>query len=77
MPPSRRVFPALSGDAAPDSGRALRTSVRGAPRTGPQPFSLAAVHGRWPDGVQVFEVTPAEKIVWKLQTWKDPNLGPS
>jgi hypothetical protein len=26
--------------------------------------------------VQVFEVTPEKKVVWKVQQWKDPNLGP-
>jgi hypothetical protein len=26
--------------------------------------------------VQVFEVTPDKKVVWKVQQWKDPNLGP-
>jgi hypothetical protein len=26
--------------------------------------------------VQVFEVTPDKKVVWKVQQWSDPNLGP-
>ena len=31
----------------------------------------------WPSTVQVFEVTPDKKVVWKLQAWKDPSLGPA
>jgi len=31
----------------------------------------------WPGTVQVFEVTPAKKVVWALSSWKDPDLGPS
>jgi hypothetical protein len=30
----------------------------------------------WPKTIQVFEVTPAKQIVWKVQQWQDPNLGP-
>jgi hypothetical protein len=26
--------------------------------------------------VQVFEVTPDKKVVWKVQQWESPNLGP-
>jgi len=26
--------------------------------------------------VQVFEVTPDKKVVWKVQQWTNPNLGP-
>jgi hypothetical protein len=31
----------------------------------------------WLDTVQVFEVTPAKKVVWALSSWKDPDLGPA
>ena len=31
----------------------------------------------WPGTVQVFEVTPAKKIVWALSSWADPDLGPA
>ena len=31
----------------------------------------------WAGTVQVFEVTPAKKVVWALSSWKDPDLGPS
>jgi hypothetical protein len=31
----------------------------------------------WSSTVQVFEVTPDKKVVWKLRAWKDPNLGPA
>jgi hypothetical protein len=31
----------------------------------------------WAGTVQVFEVTPAKKIVWALSSWKNPDLGPS
>ena len=32
----------------------------------------------WPDTVQVFEVTPAKKVVWALRAWDAPaDLGPS
>jgi hypothetical protein len=30
----------------------------------------------WPKTIQVFEVTPAKQVVWKVQQWMDPNLGP-
>ena len=32
---------------------------------------------RWPGTVQLFEVTPDKKVVWKVSSWKDPNLGPA
>jgi hypothetical protein len=31
----------------------------------------------WPGTVQVFEVNPANKVVWALSSWKDPDLGPA
>jgi hypothetical protein len=32
---------------------------------------------RWAaECVQVWEVTPDKKVVWKVQQWADPNLGP-
>jgi hypothetical protein len=31
----------------------------------------------WPGTVQVFEVTPAKKVVWALSSWGNPDLGPS
>jgi hypothetical protein len=31
---------------------------------------------QWPGTVQVFEVTPQKKVVWKLSAWDKPNLGP-
>jgi hypothetical protein len=31
----------------------------------------------WPSTVQILEVTPGKKVVWALQEWKDPNLGPA
>ena len=31
----------------------------------------------WPGTIQVFEVTPARKIVWALSSWKNPDLGPA
>jgi hypothetical protein len=31
---------------------------------------------QWPGTVQVFEVTPDKKVVWKLSAWQQPNLGP-
>lgn len=31
----------------------------------------------WAGTVQVFEVTPAKKVVWALSSWKDPDLGPA
>ncbi len=31
----------------------------------------------WPGTAQVFEVTPAKKIVWELSSWEDPDLGPA
>jgi hypothetical protein len=30
----------------------------------------------WPKTIQVFEVTPDKQVVWKVQQWQDPNLGP-
>lgn len=32
---------------------------------------------QWHGTVQVFEVTPDKKVVWKLSAWKDPDLGTS
>jgi hypothetical protein len=32
---------------------------------------------RWAGTVQVFEVTPDKKVVWKLSSWDQPNLGPA
>ena len=31
----------------------------------------------WPTSAQLFEVTPARKIVWVLRQWSAPNLGPA
>lgn len=31
----------------------------------------------WPKIVQVVEVTPDKKVVWALNQWKDPDLGPA
>lgn len=31
----------------------------------------------WAGTVQVFEVTPAKKIVWALSSWDSPDLGPA
>jgi hypothetical protein len=31
---------------------------------------------QWPTCIQVTEVTPAMQVVWKVQSWTDPNLGP-
>jgi hypothetical protein len=31
----------------------------------------------WPSTVQLFEVTPAKKIVWALREWTHPPLGPA
>lgn len=31
----------------------------------------------WAGTVQVFEVTPAKKIVWALSSWESPDLGPA
>lgn len=31
----------------------------------------------WANTVQVFEVTPDKKVVWKLSSWDSPDLGPS
>jgi hypothetical protein len=31
----------------------------------------------WPGTVQALDVTPDKKIVWKLSSWKDPDLGPA
>jgi hypothetical protein len=30
-----------------------------------------------PAPVQALEVTSDEKVVWALQSWKNPNLGPA
>jgi hypothetical protein len=31
----------------------------------------------WPKIVQVIEVTPDKKVVWAINEWKDPDLGPA
>jgi len=31
----------------------------------------------WPSTIQIIEVTPAKKVAWALQQWKDPDLGPA
>ena len=31
---------------------------------------------QWGKTIQVFEVTPEKKVVWKLSAWSEPNLGP-
>jgi hypothetical protein len=31
----------------------------------------------WPNVVQVIEVTPDKKVVWALNQWKNPDLGPA
>ncbi|HEX4121320.1 MAG TPA: hypothetical protein VH619_11935 [Verrucomicrobiae bacterium] len=31
----------------------------------------------WPKIVQVIEVTPGKKVIWALNQWKDPDLGPA
>lgn len=31
----------------------------------------------WPKIVQLIEVTPDKKVVWALNEWKDPDLGPA
>lgn len=31
----------------------------------------------WPKIVQLIEVTPAKKVVWAINEWKDPDLGPA
>lgn len=31
----------------------------------------------WPTTVQLFEVTPAKKVVWALREWTNPPLGPA
>jgi hypothetical protein len=30
----------------------------------------------WPNYAQYWEVTPEKKIVWTVQSWQNPNLGP-
>ena len=32
---------------------------------------------KWSGTVQIFEVTPDKKVVWKLSSWSNPNLGPA
>jgi hypothetical protein len=32
--------------------------------------------GQWANAVQAFEITPDKKIVWKVNEWANPNLGP-
>jgi hypothetical protein len=32
--------------------------------------------GQWANAVQVFELTPDKKVVWKVNEWANPNLGP-
>ena len=31
----------------------------------------------WPGSMQVLEVSPEKKVVWALNEWKDPDLGPA
>ncbi len=31
----------------------------------------------WPKIVQLIEVTPERKVVWAINQWKDPDLGPA
>ncbi len=31
----------------------------------------------WPKIVQVIEVTPEKKVVWAINQWQDPDLGPA
>lgn len=31
----------------------------------------------WPKIVQLVEVTPEKKVVWAINEWKDPDLGPA
>jgi hypothetical protein len=31
----------------------------------------------WPKIVQLIEVTPDKKVVWAINEWKDPDLGPA
>jgi hypothetical protein len=31
----------------------------------------------WPSTIQIIEVTPAKKVVWALQQWNNPDLGPA
>jgi hypothetical protein len=31
----------------------------------------------WPKIVQVIEVTPEKKVVWALNEWKNPDMGPA
>jgi len=31
----------------------------------------------WPKIVQLIEVTPDKQVVWAINSWKDPDLGPS
>lgn len=31
----------------------------------------------WPKIVQLIEVTPEKKVVWAINEWKDPDLGPA
>src|SRR5258708_4845700 len=31
---------------------------------------------QWPTCIQVAEVTPTFSVVWKVQSWTNPNLGP-
>ncbi len=32
---------------------------------------------QWPTSVQLLEVTPDKRIVWQVQSWQTPNLGPA
>jgi hypothetical protein len=32
--------------------------------------------GQWATAVQAFEITPEKNIVWKVNEWANPNLGP-
>ncbi|MFD2164093.1 hypothetical protein ACFSJU_16920 [Paradesertivirga mongoliensis] len=31
----------------------------------------------WPTSVQILEVTPDKKVVWRVKSWSDPDLGPA
>ena len=33
--------------------------------------------GDWPKIVQVIEVTPDKKVVWAINEWENPDLGPA
>jgi len=31
----------------------------------------------WPGSIQALEITPDKKVVWKLSSWQNPDLGPA